>query len=277
MGDAARDIHLFTPSREVAVDPDRLCMSSGLVAGPASDYRDRILYTPSSFVPREPWRPLPDDELSRLWEPAAVPEQNSGLAIVRLPPEPVQALMAAYLDLRARRGAGAASQRFDEATGALLSTIRDVCQVRDGAVFNGVASQRDDLPTVTVGTASDIHIGLHLDSWDRLSFDRRHESTNRVSVNIGTTDRFLLFIPCTLRLLRQRLVSSGLWWDEKLAIDQLVTRFLSAFPDEPVYRLRVRPCEAYIAPTENMIHDGSTAGSGGQVHSATYRGHIWFT
>jgi hypothetical protein len=32
------------------------------------------------------------------------------------------------------------------------------------------------------------------------------------------------------------------------------------FPTYPVLRLRVKPGEAYIAPTDNLIHDGSSVG-----------------
>ena len=40
----------------------------------------------------------------------------------------------------------------------------------------------------------------------------------------------------------------------------LVLNFMRCFPDYPVIRLRIAPNEAYIAPTENIIHDGSTLG-----------------
>jgi hypothetical protein len=36
--------------------------------------------------------------------------------------------------------------------------------------------------------------------------------------------------------------------------------FMRAFPSYPAVRLRIRPGEAYIAPTENIAHDGSTIG-----------------
>jgi hypothetical protein len=36
--------------------------------------------------------------------------------------------------------------------------------------------------------------------------------------------------------------------------------FMSTFPDYPIVRLRLRPGEAYIAPTENVLHDGSSTG-----------------
>jgi hypothetical protein len=38
----------------------------------------------------------------------------------------------------------------------------------------------------------------------------------------------------------------------------LARRFLTLFCDYPVLRLRIQPGEAYIAPTENVVHDGSS-------------------
>lgn len=38
----------------------------------------------------------------------------------------------------------------------------------------------------------------------------------------------------------------------------LIHAFLRKYPEYPVMRLAVMPGEAYIAPTENMIHDGTT-------------------
>jgi hypothetical protein len=35
-------------------------------------------------------------------------------------------------------------------------------------------------------------------------------------------------------------------------------RFMKKFPDYPVVRLRIDPGEAYILPTDNLIHDAST-------------------
>ena len=38
----------------------------------------------------------------------------------------------------------------------------------------------------------------------------------------------------------------------------LYNAFLTQFPKTPVYRLKIKSGEAYIAPTENIIHDGSS-------------------
>jgi hypothetical protein len=34
--------------------------------------------------------------------------------------------------------------------------------------------------------------------------------------------------------------------------------FMTLFPSYPVVRVRIHPGEAYVAPTENILHDGSS-------------------
>ena len=43
-----------------------------------------------------------------------------------------------------------------------------------------------------------------------------------------------------------------------LSILELQHKFFDRFSDYPVFMLSIEPGEAYIAPTENIIHDGST-------------------
>lgn len=39
----------------------------------------------------------------------------------------------------------------------------------------------------------------------------------------------------------------------------IAKEFLQRHPREPLFRIRTRPGEAHIAPTENLAHDGCTA------------------
>jgi hypothetical protein len=54
----------------------------------------------------------------------------------------------------------------------------------------------------------------------------------------------------------------------------LIHAFLHKFPEYPVVRLAVLPGEAYIAPTENMIHDGTTEGMRVLDQQVTVRGRL---
>ena len=40
--------------------------------------------------------------------------------------------------------------------------------------------------------------------------------------------------------------------------DRVGQAFLKRFPGYPVVKIRLKPGEAYIAPTENMLHEGSS-------------------
>jgi hypothetical protein len=71
-------------------------------------------------------------------------------------------------------------------------------------------------------------------------------------VNVGNQARYFLFVPLPFQELYRR---SGAK-DQPCA--NFVARFLEANPDQCVLRLRVDPGEAYIAPTESMVHDAST-------------------
>ncbi len=279
----SHDISLFSPCREIVTDTDRVYVSSGITASSRVNQLHHVPYAARTFVPLEPWRNLETTEdSSSIWQPRPAPTRNSGIAIVRLTQEYMIALRRAYLDLRRAHldssscelDTAQAKEALERASADLLSDIRSLCRVKGEVVFSGVARHQANLSTATVNPTTGLYAGLHLDSWDRLPLDKRQDSTNRLCANIGTTDRFLLFIPCTLHRIRLRLES--LEQSPVATPSSLVNRFLSAFPAEPVYRVRVRPHEAYIAPTENMIHDGSTAGSTGPTHCATFRGNIWF-
>jgi hypothetical protein len=68
-----------------------------------------------------------------------------------------------------------------------------------------------------------------------------------------------VFINLPLVMLADRIIRAGKM-DPRIkdSGSGLAHLFFETFPDYPVVRIRVAPGEAYIAPTENMVHDGST-------------------
>jgi hypothetical protein len=52
--------------------------------------------------------------------------------------------------------------------------------------------------------------------------------------------------------------------------------FMSAFPDYPIVRLRLQPGDAYIAPTENILHDGNSSDVVEINHYLSVRGRFDF-
>lgn len=122
------------------------------------------------------------------------------------------------------------------------------------------------LPTTTYDGHNHCYLGLHLDSWDRMPLMERAKSSNRMSINLGQSDRYLLFMTTPMAEILGSLTP------EERETEHAVLNYLRANPDQPVVKVRVAPGEAYIAPTENMIHDGSTEGARSQDVHLTVRG-----
>jgi len=101
-------------------------------------------------------------------------------------------------------------------------------------------------------------IGLHLDSFERAS-DTREGARNRICINLGKEHRYLQFYNLPFDQMTELL---GM---EKVPRNGnpygVLHTFFERFPSYPVVRIKINPYEAYIAPTENIIHDGSTEGT----------------
>jgi hypothetical protein len=149
---------------------------------------------------------------------------------------------------------------------------------RDGtnAIYFRIAAP--GLPTVTkdeFGADNRNFAGLHLDSWDRLPLRFRHRSRNRLCINFGRDPRYSLFINLPLMRMFQHL---GLRDPEDIYEDYrglyLGQRFIKACPGYPVIRLQINPGEAYIMPTDNLIHDASTEGGRFPDITLTFLGYF---
>lgn len=119
----------------------------------------------------------------------------------------------------------------------------------------------------TTTKQSDEYVGLHIDSWDRQPVSERKNSRNRICFNIGKGSRYLYFINIPVTDLCSEFPEDN--------IDHIVTDFLMSNPDYPVLRIQIKPFEGYIAPTEYIIHDGSTAGSNFKDVTFTVRSNFY--
>lgn len=97
---------------------------------------------------------------------------------------------------------------------------------------------------------TDKYFGLHIDTSGQPfgEFNR----PNRILINCGNSVRHFYFINLNVENLIPKVgleVKSGM---------ELCASFLEKFPDYPVISLKLLPGYGYIAPTDNIIHDGST-------------------
>jgi hypothetical protein len=93
-------------------------------------------------------------------------------------------------------------------------------------------------------------------------------------VNIGAEPRHFLFVNLSLMNIT-RILAEQSQENADRESESVGPTFMSRFPGYPIMKVRVAPGEAYIAPTDNMIHDASTVGSKTPSVTLTLRG--WFT
>ena len=143
----------------------------------------------------------------------------------------------------------------------------------------GIAQESGGYLNTTVNQESGLRVGLHLDSFDGLPPEERWRGSNRLCLNLGQAERGLQFVPVEtseiLRMLQaQSVTTPGTWprlQERKL---DLARSFLAAYPEAIVVRLWLQPGEGYIAPTENMVHDGMSKHCLSPDVTMTIRGHF---
>jgi hypothetical protein len=270
-------------------------MSSSLVASPVvlfspkqSDMQDRVRlslgicraetidtgapqYVGGARVPNPIWRLASDEENSILWSFNA-PQAHRGVGIVRLLSPQVLKLFEQRRDIFVH------GEDDDTLKHPLVKLLLDIFQ-NAGLIARRVYSARvgrdqPGLITMTKAVDQDARIGLHFDRWDRLSVDELASSSNRVSINLGPTDRYFIFLNHTASGMASMLERANLRVEPDVAA--IGNAFMSAFPEYPIVRLRLRPGDAYIAPTENILHDGSSADVRETNHYLSVRGRFDF-
>ncbi|QIS11482.1 hypothetical protein [Nocardia arthritidis] len=238
----------------------RVELSSGVL--PATETICATTYSDGAMVPNQRWRPPTCHERSVLYGTPA-PQARPGDWITVLP-VPAQVL-SAFTALRAAAADGdgqALRSLIDGPAGrmALVEAIRWAMTLNDPArpgIENPLIYGRTPAGNPTMTTGDDgRRVGLHVDSWDDSPLAERATAPNRLSVNVGHHDRWLLCVNAPLQAMERALRRRGLLDGADNPRRALGNRFMEVFPRYPVTKITIHPGEAYIAPTENMLHDG---------------------
>jgi hypothetical protein len=246
---------------------DRIRLSNGTRAASEREIADRSdgpVYEQGAKLPREPWRPPTGNEWQGLVATEAPRDMATSVAVVKLPGDFSPARRDAI-----RTGTPGAIET------SLVGPLQTICELGELCEHIGPNRNPANLKTVTFNHRIGRYNGLHVDSWDALGLDQLHLATNRVCVNIGEGDRYLLFLPFSLMDIAIVLAQEmGPDWQMPGRRTVIGRQFMERFPELPVVRCRLAPGEAYIAPTENLVHDGSSAGHSVDDEQFTIRGHI---
>lgn len=263
---------------------DRFSLSDGSIEIAPDLYPQ---YSHPAFIPKLPWRQPTTVESESLINDTDIQEHSETIAIVKFPEAAIANLhnlitwgereygesvtaakIIAHPDYELARSQ---TQEYILAKYALAPEIDCRELIRCDL----------DLPTSTINAIeylpAKLFAGLHLDSWDYLPFRRRHQARNRICINLGSEVRYFLMINLTLKQIfdELNLVDPDDIYQDYRGV-RLPNQFMQAFPDYPVVRLAVHPGEAYIAPTENFIHDATTIGKTFTDWNITFLGNFKF-
>jgi len=259
--------------------PGAVELSAGIVAAHA-EY-PQLPYWKDAFVPKLPWRPPSCAERDLLLTSGLPFTAGMWVSIVRAP----QDLFAAFEPFRYAAAKATHESQLDrlrkttyfaaaveQASAYARSLLTPDSELRGGdVIFNAKG-----LPT-TANIDVDHLLGLHTDTMSPVLFTQRRQAPVRLCINFGLYERFLLFVNLDLEQLRMLMTSEGHSFEEAWGgpvPSQLRTAFMAAHREYPVVKVQLKPGDAYIAPTENMIHDGSSPHE--EAFDVTFQAHGFF-
>ncbi len=222
-------------------DPGRLTVSRGVVAASAALTGQN--YASGAWIPRGPFEALRAHEFEALTG-ARRPERSRSVGLVRVRP----GLLAR---LRSAIAGNAPAEELSACVEALCEDLAGEWVVRAPPTTLSAGCNLAGLHTVTKDPDTQVFVGLHVDTFDQEYEAGRRNAKNRVSANVGDEPRYFLFVPVAF----QRLAEGA---DRRRDGASVVCDYLQRHPEQPVLRLRVEPGEAYVAPTESLIHDASS-------------------
>ncbi|MFF7360883.1 hypothetical protein [Streptomyces sp. NPDC008125] len=190
--------------------------------------REEPEYEKGSVVPSGPWMPITEADGLSLAAPACTPAATL-VEIVR-PPAP--------------------------RTGALEHLATPLGD--ENTQYLGQSLARPNMMTTTQNYQDGKLIGLHVDNWDKLSHGQKPHGRRRLALNLGPGARYLI-----VGALDAQAVGRAVHPDD-FALRHPSTddyrEHVAAGHPVSVYRIRLAPGEGYMAPTEYLLHDGSTEG-----------------
>ena len=237
---------------------DRVCLSQGTSLAESS--RD-ITYEALARVPRKPWRLPSNDEKQVLFTETIPDSFAKTVGVLRFPQGILKNIPLSKIDSseefsdyfhKSSEGASVLEQIVE----FLTPSFEEASLHRTIPILNKAGLESTAYPCSTKR-----YIGLHIDHYAGESRSQRNSSPNRISINIGKEDRYLCFVNLAVDDLIEIVQPSA-----NDSTDCLSLRFFQNFPNYPVIKVKLQPGEAYIAPTQNIIHDGIGSSSQNDLH-----------
>jgi hypothetical protein len=241
----------------------RIQVAAGTMKAPLGRYER------GAIIPLTDWRAPRPQERKVLMAYSPCHPYGASITVLKMP----ASALASFRTLRAATAYSGtledvmtevSSRKCAHGLEAFRTFVRGQYQIRNSSgkseeIAGGIRINPPGLMTTTENSPKGAFVGLHLDDWSGLPLDQRQQAPNRICVNLGSQDRYFLFLNLTIMQMQD--VLSLLPSLPKNASGTAMARtFFRLFPHYPVLRIRLGPGDAYIAPTEHVVHDGSTLG-----------------
>jgi len=237
-------INIFAPAGRIAV-----------THGTREPREDESNYKDKARLPHADWWRLKDNELAQLRSSTRSPGSLNFAALIDLPAELRQRALELGRQL-AGEGKDAGPREGGELEKALAGELGALLAPDSEARLLGSLVQAGGLLTSTLDPTDNKRQGLHVDSWARVGLFERGTAPNRVCVNLGTEPRRLLLLDLGVDQ-----IAGQMGGPAAMNPTDIARAFLALHPTYPVLSIEVGPGEAYVASTENLVHDGSTLGN----------------
>jgi len=131
-----------------------------------------------------------------------------------------------------------------------------------------------NMDTVAFDNKTGIRFGLHFDRSSGASLFEKKLNKSRISINLGQEHRYIMFINLGIEKVFELVKQHKPEIDETIDEVDLASHFFELYPDYPVIRYRQERFQCYVAPTDYIIHDGSTLNKTTKDRSMVYLGYF---
>ncbi len=243
---------------------DTVMINDGVEEAVGFDRYNEKRYADGAFKPKNNWRNLTDEEIIALTKLDESDDFSTIVGLKKLPGDIVK--IVEEIGINAVKDGNELKKvvlESKEKAAVLNAQIEAFCNrfLMPGLnmVFHAFGVLNGNLETTAYNQKTGEYFGLHLDIGKGGGYKTAALSANRITFNFSKERRSLLFVNKSVKELGAMLTSidSTIIRDD-INVDKLVNLFFTHFPDYPVIRVIQNPYEVYIAPTDNIIHDGST-------------------
>ncbi len=186
---------------ETNLSTPRIWLSTGTL--PACQTRsESTLYCDNAFIPLEPWREPTSTEHKAIIKYEASNDRSTCVGLVRLPDDvlgPFERLGLGAVMSNKDRDKLTKHPTYPTALTGLITYLGFLSRSEYAPQVVGIAVNPPRLCTVTANGPVQSYLGLRVDNWDRLPFHQRSQARNRICINLGRENRYLLFIDLPLR------------------------------------------------------------------------------